>query len=405
MRILITNNTLSARAGTEMYVRDLAFSLKDKGITAACYSPKLGEVADELLKHGIETVSDLQQLTHKPDLIHAQHFTAAAAAFFTFPQTPAIFVCHGLLPWPETPLIKFHQIQKFIAVDQASQDRLINDLNISSKEITIIQNGIDLKRFHPSNNNDPSRNKRALVFSNQAQNTSILPLANACSANGIQLDIRGSGVDNPIAQPEKTLRKYGLVFAKGRAAMEAMACGCNVILADYGKWGGAVTPQNWFDLRVLNFGLRAIDRELDEEAIAGEISNLNWEQAEQLSKLVSQHASLENMTQQLIAEYKQVLDNNWIRTAQPSKEVASYVQALAPLLYERDEYATRLYEETKMRLGNETTNAGLLVQAMVTLRDCPDQILVGRLAEQVLKLQPGHPIALDILGKVKETND
>ncbi|MBL4616500.1 MAG: glycosyltransferase [Robiginitomaculum sp.] len=402
MRILITNNTLSARAGTEMYVRDLAFSLKNKGIAIACYSPKLGEVADELLKHGIETVSDLQQLTYKPDLIHAQHFTAAAAAFFTFPQTPAIFVCHGLLPWPETPLIKFNQIQKFIAVDQASRERLSNELKLNHEEITIIQNGIDLKRFHPSNNNDPSRNKRALVFSNQAQNTSILPLANACSANGIQLDIRGSGVDNPIAQPEKTLGKYGLVFAKGRAAMEAMACGCNVILADYGKWGGAVTPQNWLKLRKLNFGLRAIDRELDENDISKEISNLNREQAEQLSKLVCQHASLENMTRQLIAEYQKVLSNKWMPKADTTKEAASYVLAIAPLLYERDEYATRLYEETKMRLGNETTNAGLLVQAMVTLRDGPDQILVGRLAEQVLKLQPGHPIALEILGK---TND
>jgi len=405
MRILITNNTLNARAGTEMYVRDLALSLKDKGITAICYSPRLGEVADELLDHGIETISDLQQLTHKPDLIHAHHFTSSASAFFTFPQIPAVFVCHGLMPWPETPLIKFQQIQKFIAVDQASRDRLINDLNISTKEITIIQNGVDLKRFHLNHNNDPSRNKRALVFSNQAQEASILSLANACAANGIQLDVIGAAVDKPIDRPEKILGEYGLVFAKSRAALEAMACGCNVILADYGKWGGAVTPQNWLKLRKLNFGLRAIDRKLDENDISNEISNIKWEQGKQLAELVIKHASLDSMTEQMIDEYQKILSNKWIPKADTTKEAANYTQALAPLLYERDEYATRLYQETKLRLGNEATSAGLLVQAMVTLRDGPDQILVTRLAAQVLKLQPGHPIALEVIEQTKEAND
>ncbi|MCF6291760.1 MAG: glycosyltransferase [Robiginitomaculum sp.] len=403
MRILITNNTLNARAGTEMYVRDLALSLKDKGITAICYSPKLGRVADELRDHEIEAISDLQQLTHKPDLIHAHHFTASASAFFALPQTPAVFVCHGLIPWSETPLIKFQQIKKFIAVDQAGRDRLINDLNISTKEIAIIQNGVDLKRFHLSNNNDPSRNKRALVFSNQAQDASILPLANACVANGIQLDVIGSGVGKPIDRPERILGEYGLVFAKGRAAIEAMACGCNVILADYGKWGGAVTPQNWLKLRTLNFGLRAIDRKLDENDISNEISNIKWEQGKQLAGLVVEHASLASMTEQLIDEYQKILSNKWTPKADILNEVVSYTQALAPLLYERDEYATRLYQETKMRLGNEATSAGLLVQAMVTLRDGSDQILVTRLAEQILKLQPGHPIALEVIEQTEES--
>ena len=204
---------------------------------------------------------------------------------------------------------------------------------------------------------------------------------------------------------EKILGEYGLVFAKSRAALEAMACGCNVILADYGKWGGAVTPQNWLKLRKLNFGLRAIDRKLDENDISNEISNIKWEQGKQLAELVIKHASLDSMTEQMIDEYQKILSNKWIPKADTTKEAANYTQALAPLLYERDEYATRLYQETKLRLGNEATSAGLLVQAMVTLRDGPDQILVTRLAAQVLKLQPGHPIALEVIEQTKEAND
>jgi len=43
-------------------------------------------------------------------------------------------------------------------------------------------------------------------------------------------------------QPEEVLPNYDLVFAVGRAAIEAMAIGCAVIVADAYGLGGLVTP-------------------------------------------------------------------------------------------------------------------------------------------------------------------
>lgn len=42
LRILITNNTLANRAGSELYVRDLATALLDGGHTPIAYSTILG---------------------------------------------------------------------------------------------------------------------------------------------------------------------------------------------------------------------------------------------------------------------------------------------------------------------------------------------------------------------------
>jgi hypothetical protein len=333
-------------------------------------------------------------------LIHGQHFTAAAAAFFAFPETPAVFVCHGLLPWPETPLIRFRQIKKYIAVDLASRDRLLADLQMGPEDIEIIANGIDLARFQTNAKLAPDRQNRALVFSNQAQNSSIAPLRAACEQAGYQLDVRGAGVGDPVVAPEEILGKYELVFAKARAAMEAMACGCNVILADYGKWGGAVTPDNFKQLDLLNFGLRAMTRELDEEAIAEEIKGLNRAHGAALSALVTETHGLQTMVDKLMALYEEVLAQAPVSQTN-SDEAAAFLRKLSPLFYERDELATRLYEETKLRLANEAISAGLLVQAMVSLRDGPDRILLRRMAEQVLFLQPGHPIALEILAQIE----
>ncbi len=384
-----------------MYVRDLAIALQKRGHNAICYSPKTGAVGAELQASGIEVIDDLNRLTSPPDIIHGHHMTAAGAAFLTFLEVPALFICHGLLPWPETPLINFQQIRKFVAVDEASRDRLVSDLDLDKSDIAIIQNGVDLDRFTPplEPSHSPGRRNRALIFSNQAQNSTISDFAEACAANGIALDIKGSGVGDVVDHPESILGNYGLVFAKGRAAMEAMACGCNVILADYGKWGGAVTPDNWHELRVLNFGLRAIDRELDKDTIAKEISGINWENGTYLSQLVRDHASLDDMVEKLLEIYQSLANAQVPQNLRGDNEASRFVQKLSPYIYERDEYATRLYEETKLRLGNEAINAGLLVQAMVTIKDGPDQVLVRRLAEQVLFLQPGHPIALEILNK------
>jgi glycosyltransferase involved in cell wall biosynthesis len=399
MHVLITNNTLAVPSGTEMYVRDLALALNRQGIKVSCYSPKLGAVAEEIMAADIAVVDDLQSLNNSPDLIHAHHYTATAPALFAFAQTPVIFVCHGALPLPETPLIKFRQIRRYVAVDEASRDRLMTDLGLGRQHIRIIQNGIDTQRFKskPPIAADAGRRSRALIFSNQPQDSSIGILQEACAQNGITLDVRGNAGGKPVYCPEAILGNYGLVFAKARAAMEAMACGAMVILSDYGQWGGAVRPDNFDALRLQNFGLKAITRDLDVKAISGEINALDWLEGEKLAAMVRERAALPQMVSSLVSLYEAVLAEGPLPAGGDVKEAAKFFQALAPLLYERDRFSTRLYEETKLRLGNEATSADLLFEAALIMKQQGNADLAKRLAQQVLFLQPGHPFAQDMV--------
>ncbi len=73
LRVLITNNTLANRAGSELYVRDLATALLARGHKPVAYSTVLGEVADELRAATIPVINDLALLTAQPDIIHGQH--------------------------------------------------------------------------------------------------------------------------------------------------------------------------------------------------------------------------------------------------------------------------------------------------------------------------------------------
>jgi hypothetical protein len=66
MRVLITNNTLQDRAGSELYARDVACRLRELGHEVAAFSTQLGAVADELAAAGVAVVDDLGRLPFQP---------------------------------------------------------------------------------------------------------------------------------------------------------------------------------------------------------------------------------------------------------------------------------------------------------------------------------------------------
>ena len=146
MRVLITNNTLDSRAGSEVYVRDLALALLRRGHNPVAYSTRLGMVANELREATIPVIDDLRLLTAVPDIIHGQHHLDAMTAMLHFPDTPAVYFCHGWLPWEEMAP-HFPTIQRYVAVDDLCQERLQCVHGIPGERIRMIRNFVDLRRF------------------------------------------------------------------------------------------------------------------------------------------------------------------------------------------------------------------------------------------------------------------
>ena len=81
----------------------------------------------------------------------------------------------------------------------------------------------------------------------------------------------GLGSGRSCAAPETVLGDYDLVFAKGRAALEALAIGTAVIVCDAAGLGGMVCVDNLAEVRCLNFGIRALRKPITAESITREI--------------------------------------------------------------------------------------------------------------------------------------
>ena len=296
MRVIITNCILANRTGAELFVHDLAFSLKEKGHSIIAFAPIMGELAEELKTHSIECTTDLASIHSSPDIIISNSYYETVACLARFPDIPAISVCHDSFALQGQPP-KFSRIFRYVAVDKNCHERVQQELNFPENEITIIQNGVDLARFQPRSPL-PSKPLKAAIFSNYATDSAeTQAVQKACSDLNINLDIIGLGVNKISKHPEKILSNYDLVFAKARCAMEAIAVGCAVILLNEGVgFAGLVTSKNVKEWHPWNFGKRLFQQPINVKNVSQAIKNYSAEDAAIVSNYIRAHATLTIMT-------------------------------------------------------------------------------------------------------------
>jgi len=321
LRVLITNYCLTSHTGTELYVRDIALALRRQGHIPAVFTSWPGKVSDELKAAGITVTDSLKQLDFEPDIIHGHHCYETLLAVIRFPGVPVLFICHDHTQWTDRPP-KHPRISRYFGVSELCIKRL-RDSGIPSDMIGRLYNFVDLERFK-QRPPLPEKPKKALVFSNYATNETYLPAVyEACSRAGIELTAIGSGVENPVERPEEILGQYDLVFAKAKAAMEAMAVGCAVILCDFGGVGPMVTTSNFDSLRPLNFGFQALTESHTPENLLRQIGLYNPVDARKVSERLRARAGLSQAATELSYTYRQIIDEY-----QPVKETGCFATIL-----------------------------------------------------------------------------
>ena len=134
---------------------------------------------------------------------------------------------------------------------------------------------------------------------------------------------RGDGIGRPLPHPETVLANYDLVFAKARAALEAMAVGAAVVLCGPRGLGPLVTPDNWDRLRLLNFGVRSLSLPMNVQNVLSEIARYDAGGAAAVSTRVRSKATLHDAVDQLLALYKKAIQDTRIVTEVPAGEIAA----------------------------------------------------------------------------------
>ncbi len=114
-----------------------------------------------------------------------------------------------------------------------------------------------------------------------------------------------------------------MVFAKGRAALEAMAVGAAVVLCGPRGLGPLVTPEEWESLRLLNFGVRAHTQPVTMENVLAQLRRYNPSASAAVSARVRAEATLPQAVDQLLRVYQDAIREFSVSPDSPSGEIAA----------------------------------------------------------------------------------
>jgi hypothetical protein len=254
MRILVSNERLDERAGSDLFVRDLARGLSRLGHFVFAYSSDLRQRERLLERDSVSVATDLENLPFRPDVIHARHHLDAMAAVMALPDVPAIYHCSqpGRISTPPT----HPRIYRYLAPSDTEAQRVAKVTGVSRASVDVVHNAVDTARFYRVRQ-PADRPRRALVYNvRQGPESDILSqIRAAVKPLNLELEVIGRYLGREVDDPENRLPNYDVVFAAGRSALEALACGCAVVVLDETGCGEMVCETNFERLRLANFAV------------------------------------------------------------------------------------------------------------------------------------------------------
>jgi hypothetical protein len=300
----------------------------------AVFCPRFGDLADILFPAGVWIKPRLAEIPWIPDIIHGQHHLQAMAAIACFPKVPAVYHCHGYFPWVEQ--VPVHpRIRAYVMMCQWMVRLIEPKFGIPRDRVVVVRNSVNTNRFSRVRT-PPGRPRRAVLFSNAGLPANELAkLESGCRKEGLSLDKIGMVYGTQQPRPEIFLPDYDLVFAVGRSALEALACGCAVIPVIPGQAGHLITMENFEDWAHSNFSPRyyASAAQIDAQWLSGELRAYAPEIAAQVTAKVRGEHALSDAVDQLEKIYRGAIDDF---DKDPGPDVAEFAPYLERMSLEVD---------------------------------------------------------------------
>lgn len=269
LKMLLTNFRLAERTGSECVTVDLARGLQGRGHAVAVYTPEIGSVGERLQAElGIPVVAKPEEAPWVPDVIHGQHLLPTTLALLAFPAVPVVYYCHGYGPLEERPPVHSH-VRRWLAPSPRFRDWFAKDFGIAPEQFVLAPNFVDAEKFQPPGDREPGRRRALLYHTNLRRGPEVEILQQGCREAGWSFEAVGAAFGGVTDAPERLLPQYELVFTSGRSALEALACGCRVVIVGEGRLSPVLTPETFDAALAVNFASVPEHGELYEAAVVG----------------------------------------------------------------------------------------------------------------------------------------
>jgi hypothetical protein len=267
MEIVLSFNQLGAGGG-DSYVVTVAEQLERLGHGVTIFAPEAGVLDASVAHKGLRVERSAGNLPDHCDILMAQDTGTAYELADRHPTTPQVFCATSELVDFQMP----PQLPGVTAAVVALSERLARRLRALAihPRIVRLRQPVDTERFAPLEA-IRDRPKRALVIGNWLRGRRLELLEKAWGNAGLELTRAGMDA-GWTATPERAIGDTDIVVAKGRAAIEGMACGRAVYVYDFPGVDGWVTPERYPALEADNFAGRASDETVDPDRMRADLA-------------------------------------------------------------------------------------------------------------------------------------
>jgi hypothetical protein len=293
-------------------------------------------------------------------------------------------VCHDRRAHISAPP-RLSRILRYVAVDYNCLERLTGEYGIPQQLTRVIYNSVDTGRFLPRPPL-PEHPQRALVFSNYAGPGHCLDaIQQACALMNLPVDVIGSIAGNSCATPEQIIGGYDLVFAKARCALEAMAVGAAVVLADTPGLGPLVTSGEIEALRPWNFGARLLREPLDPAGIVRQVRRYDAADASAVSSYIRERAALSTALEQYVRLYEEIMEEFLPPQTTVAGELDEYLRNTATRMAQMEIELAQYRQPDRMHALPDDAVARL----RLSIESCPESVVCGTTAAVRVRLANG----------------
>ena len=301
MKVVVTAHDL-ALGGTQTYALTVAEQLQRLGHDAILHAAEGGAAGRLAEERGLTVAETEADLPGDPDVVLAQDSMMSYRMADRFPETPQLFRCPNAIFDLQMP----PQLPGIVGALVVLSERFARRLRALAvtQDIVRMRQPVDTDLF-AERSAIRDRPRRALLIGNYLHGQRRRMLIDAWESAGVECSVAG-GQASITATPETAMADADIVVAKGKAALEAMACGRAVYVYDQYGCDGWVSPDTYPAFEADNFAGLATDRPAGPRLLLADLEGYRPEMGPQNRDLVVRHHGARAHAESLVAVMRQL---------------------------------------------------------------------------------------------------
>jgi hypothetical protein len=259
MKVLLSNHHLVAREGSELYVRELAGALRDRGHEVGIFTFHPGAVAEQIRSEGVRifTTADRHELeAFRPDVAHLHHGPCLWYLGSLSLDCPIVFSSLGVIPPHEAPPPVWGGVAFGVSVSEEVRARQAGSPFGQAVPLRVLRNWFDDRGWNrPPAEVPPTPRHRIAVVSNHIPEGLRADLEALSAAGRVTWTHFGLPHRSVQLGPAE-LAPFDVVVTIGRTALLAAAMGKPCLLYDVHGCDGLMSADRLMDLASVNFSGR-----------------------------------------------------------------------------------------------------------------------------------------------------